>query len=128
MINVNIALLARRLLPHLAVIDGHLGMEGAGPVSGTPVKHRIALAGRNPLAVDAVCAHLMGFRPQEIGYLVHAARLGLGEIDLAEIEVVGAPLEEAYRRYQPHPGYREQLAWTPVPRPLARLIPGPSTS
>jgi uncharacterized protein (DUF362 family) len=118
-INVNIALLARRLFPHLAVIDGHLGMEGDGPVSGAPVEHRTALAGRDPLAVDAICTYLMGFEPTQVGYLVHAARLGLGEIDLARIEVVGAALEEARRSYRPHRTYQWQLNWAlPSDSPL----------
>ncbi|HIP99119.1 TPA: DUF362 domain-containing protein [Candidatus Bipolaricaulota bacterium] len=120
-INLNIALLARRLLPHLAVVDGHVGMEGDGPVSGAPVAHRIALAGRDPLAIDAICAYLMGFEPTQVGYLVHTARLGLGEIDLAQIEVVGARLEGARRRYRPHRTYQGQLHWA-LPPELSGLL------
>jgi len=114
-INVNIALLAQKLLPHLAVIDGHVGMEGDGPVAGAPVEHRMALAGLDPLAVDAICAHLMGFDSREIGYLVHAARLGLGEVDLKRIEVLGAALAEARKSYRPHRTHREQLNWSLSP-------------
>ena len=123
-INVNIALLAQKLLPHLAVIDGHVGMEGDGPVAGAPVKHRMALAGLDPLAVDAACAYLMGFDPWEIGYLVHAARLGLGEVDLKRIEVVGAAREETCRPYRPHSGYMKQLDWQAPPELLSLLKAG----
>lgn len=38
-----------------AVVDGIIGMEGDGPVEGTPVELGLVLAGRNPLAVDRVC-------------------------------------------------------------------------
>ncbi len=75
----------------------------------------MALAGLDPLAVDAICAHLMGFDPWEIGYLVHAARLGLGEIDLKRIEVVGAALAGARKSYRPHRTHREQLNWSLSP-------------
>jgi uncharacterized protein (DUF362 family) len=122
-INLNLALLSRRLSPHLAVIDGHVGMEGDGPVSGTPVEHRISLVGIDPVAVDAVVTYLMGFEPGEVGYLVHAARLGLGEANLREIEVVGAELEAARRPYRPHRTFGEQLNWA-LPPALARVWEG----
>ncbi|MGC9530278.1 MAG: DUF362 domain-containing protein [Candidatus Bipolaricaulaceae bacterium] len=118
-INVNLALLAGQLFPHLSVIDGFVGMEGAGPTSGDPVDHRMALAGCDPVAVDAVCAHLMGFDPRQVGYLVHAARLGVGVGDLGRVEVIGGQLEQARRGYRPHPTYREQLRWRP-PQQLAQ--------
>lgn len=125
-INLNIALLSRALCPHLAVVDGHVGMEGDGPVSGTPVEHRIALAGTDPVAVDAVAAYLMGFEPGKIGYLVHAAKLGLGTVDLTEIQVMGADAETARRNYRPHRTYSSQLHWAPTPG-LSRLLePRPS--
>ena len=44
-INYNIYALSRQLHPHLAVIDGFEGMEGNGPNSGTPVDHRVCVAG-----------------------------------------------------------------------------------
>jgi len=123
-INLNIAPLSRHLLPHLAVIDGYVGMEGDGPTQGEPVEHRVALAGTDPVAVDAVCAFLMGFSPEEIGYLQHAARLGLGEARLDRIEVVGGTLEEVRRRYRPHRTYRKQLRWQPSEELLAVLDVG----
>ncbi|HTY61890.1 MAG TPA: DUF362 domain-containing protein [Acidobacteriota bacterium] len=43
-INYNLAALAPRLHPHLAVIDSFEGMEGDGPISGTPVDHRVCVA------------------------------------------------------------------------------------
>ncbi|MCR4391266.1 MAG: DUF362 domain-containing protein [Candidatus Acetothermia bacterium] len=121
-INVNLALLGRALRPHLAVIDGFVGMEGDGPVDGEPVDHRVAFAGTDPVAVDAVAADLMGFAPGEIGYLVHAARLGLGEVDLGRITVQGADLAAARRRYRPHRTYGEQRTWDVAGTPLAVVL------
>jgi len=112
-INLNLALLGRLLRPHLGVIDGFVGMEGDGPIAGDPVPHRIALASTDPIALDALTADLMGFPPQEIGYLVHAARLGLGELNLEKIELVGdrEKLARARRRYRPHRSYQRQKGW-----------------
>ncbi len=110
-INLNLALLARELRPDLSVIDGVEGMEGDGPVGGDPVQHGFVLLGSDPVAVDAAAATLMGFDPEKIGYLVHCARLGLGELRRENWEVVGDPLEEAVRSYRPHRTFAEQLGW-----------------
>ncbi len=111
-LNLNLALAASAVWPHLAVIDGWQGMEGEGPGSGDPVDWRVALAGTDPLAVDVLTAHLMGFDPGQIGYLQYCHRLGLGVGEMEQIEVNGnvAP-EEARRTFAPHPKYRRQLAW-----------------
>lgn len=60
--------LARIIPPHLSVLDGCAAMEGNGPVSGDRVDWNIAIAGTDPVAVDAVAAHLMGFDPHSIEY------------------------------------------------------------
>ena len=41
-------------------VDGYIGMEGRGPVNGTIVEHRIALAGHDVIAVDRIGLELMG--------------------------------------------------------------------
>ncbi|RPH71051.1 MAG: DUF362 domain-containing protein, partial [Myxococcaceae bacterium] len=51
-INYNLFAMAQRLHPHLAVIDGFVGMEGAGPTRGTAVDWRIAVASTDALAAD----------------------------------------------------------------------------
>jgi uncharacterized protein (DUF362 family) len=112
MININLALLAPLVWPHLSVLDGFEAMEGAGPSGGTPVPWRMAMAGTDPLAVDALTAHLMGFGVDEVGYLHYCARLGLGCADLEGIEVIGNASVQAVRRpFRPHPGHREQRRW-----------------
>ncbi len=124
-INVSLAALARHLLPHVGVIDGAVGMEGDGPLAGSPVEHGVALAGNDPVALDGVMAYLMGFDPQKIGYLVHAASLGLGTLGLSGIELVSlgaVSLKELVRPYRPHRAYREQLHWSPTGTPLEGIL------
>ena len=111
-INLNLANLAPWVWPHLAVVDGFLAMEGRGPTAGDPVDWRVALAGTDALAVDALTASLMGFDPQQIGYLSYCHQMGLGEGDVAAIETVGNVLPEAVRRkFNPHPAFRRQERW-----------------
>ena len=111
-LNLNLARVAPHVWPHLAVIDGWEGMEGEGPGQGHAVPWRVALAGTDSLAVDALTAHLMGFDPALVGYLQYCRQLGLGVGDVGQIEVVGnvAP-DDARRPFAPHPAYRRQLAW-----------------
>jgi uncharacterized protein (DUF362 family) len=111
-INLNLALIASAVWPQLAVIDGWRGMEGAGPTMGDPVAWGIALAGTDALAVDVLCAHLMGFDPLQIGYLQHCREMGLGVGELQGIGVTGDASPESVRRsFTPHPGTGRQLNW-----------------
>ncbi|HOT91461.1 MAG TPA: DUF362 domain-containing protein [Anaerolineae bacterium] len=111
-INLNLAMLAPWVWPHVAVIDGFEAMEGAGPTKGDPLDWRVALAGTDALAVDTFTAHLMGFDPHEIGYLHYCQRLGLGIAELADIKTVGNVAPEAARKqFKPHPSYRRQRKW-----------------
>jgi uncharacterized protein (DUF362 family) len=110
--NVDLALVAARVWPHLAVLDGWQGMEGDGPGSGDLVDWRVALASTDSLAADVLAAHLMGFDPDRVGYLQYCGQMGLGVGELGQIDVMGnvAP-EEVQRSFQPHPTYQRQLQW-----------------
>jgi uncharacterized protein (DUF362 family) len=111
-INLNLAMIAGSVWPHLAVIDGWRGMEGCGPSLGDPVDWRVALAGTDALSVDVLTTHLMGFDPSKVGYLQYCRKLGLGVGDLARIGVLGGiDPNEVRRSFVPHPAIERQLAW-----------------
>jgi uncharacterized protein (DUF362 family) len=123
-INLNLGRLAPLVRPHLSVLDGFVGMEGAGPTDGIPVPWGIAVAGTDPLAVDVFTAHLMGISLNEVGYLSYCAQLGLGCADLPSFNVVGnvAP-EMVARPFAPHPDHHRQRRWQ-TPDALRRLQQG----
>ncbi|HUS78937.1 MAG TPA: DUF362 domain-containing protein [Patescibacteria group bacterium] len=73
----------------LVVVDGIVAMEGNGPIIGTPRELGIIVAGTNPVSTDAVCSRIMGYDPLEVKYLAKGHEMGLGEIDLDRIEVLG---------------------------------------
>lgn len=115
-INLNLARLTRTIAPHLAVIDGHVGMEGNGPVHGTAVPWGIALAGFDSVAVDATAARLMGFDPDTIGYLAYSADAQLGRITREQIALTGnTTMEDVQKTFKPHETVQEQLQWNIVP-------------
>ena len=46
--------------PDLAVLDGVVGMEGNGPVRGTPIEQGVIIASTDWLAADRLGVELMG--------------------------------------------------------------------
>jgi len=111
-LNLNLYTLAKVVAPHLSVIDGFVGMEGSGPSDGDPVDLKVAIVSIDFLAADIVATKLMGFDPDEVGYLHYCKLGGLGAGDLDDIEIMGnAAIEECRRHFKPHPTYREQLQW-----------------
>jgi uncharacterized protein (DUF362 family) len=111
-INYNLFALAQRLHPHLAVIDGFEGMQGNGPVGGTPVDHRVCVASSDWLAADRVALELMGIDFAKVGYLNYCAQAGLGQGELAKIEVVGARVADHIKSYKLHDNVEKQLIWS----------------
>lgn len=75
------------LRPHFAIVDGIVGMEGDGPIMGTPRHAGVLVMGRNLPAVDATCSRIMGIDPNRIAYLAAAGKLG--PIDEPAIEQRG---------------------------------------
>lgn len=111
-LNLNLALLAPVVMPHLAVVDAFEAMEGNGPTSGTPVPLRLTLASVDALAADTVGTTLMGFDPDTIGYLHYCKQMGLGVGDLDRIEIVGnANLDDCVRPFRPHDTIDRQRRW-----------------
>jgi uncharacterized protein (DUF362 family) len=64
-----------------AIVDGIVGMEGNGPIQGTPKPVGVLVAGRDPVAVDATCCRIMRIEPGKIVYLRLASG---GESNLTE--------------------------------------------
>ena len=112
--NYNMYMATQRMLPTnwgIGVVDGHEGMEGNGPQSGTPVAHRIALASTDFLAVDRVGLECMGIDASWPGYLNYAYQTGLGQYDLTKIEVVGAKIADVQKKYRLHADVDRMLEW-----------------
>lgn len=109
--NYNLFLLAKAYPAHLAVLDGFTAMEGQGPTKGNPVDLRLAVASTDFIAADSIGARIMGFQPNEIGYLHHAIAHGLGEGTLDRIQIRGDRLQNCIRPFKPHSYYSMQQAW-----------------
>lgn len=84
----------------LVIMDGLTGQEGMGPSEGTPVPLGIVMAGENAVAVDGVCCALMSIDPQEIKYIQHCERFGLGSSSLEDIEILGDGIDGVKRPFR----------------------------
>lgn len=109
----NIFLAAQQMLPYwgVALIDGFEGMEGDGPARGTPVPHHIAIASTDFIAADRVALETMGVNPDWVGYLRYCGQNGLGQYDLAKIDVLGPAPASVRRAYRLHKDIGIELQW-----------------
>ncbi len=77
--------------PHLAVMDGVVGMEGDGPAGGTPAYVGVVMASYDCAALDMVASELIGFDPMQVPTNKAALKRGFGA---RHPELLGTPLEE----------------------------------
>ena len=90
--------IAATVRPHLAIVDGIVGMEGDGPIMGTPRHSGVLVLGTNFPAVDATAARLIGLEPSRIEYLALASGR-LGPIAERHIAQRGEPIAALRQRY-----------------------------
>jgi uncharacterized protein (DUF362 family) len=111
--NYNMMMVAQRLAPYwnLAVLDGFEGMEGNGPIRGTAVPHRIAIASMDFVAADRIAVATMGIEPTWVGYLQYCGAVGLGNYDLARIDVRGEAIATVTRKYQMSANFDREIQW-----------------
>jgi len=65
------------LKPALTVIDGFVGMEGQGPIDGTPVQLNLIIAGTDAVATDATACRIMDINPYKVKHIRRACEKGL---------------------------------------------------
>jgi len=87
-----IADLGSAIRQDLIVLDGLVGQEGQGPLTGNPANAGIIMASADPLAMDFIASKAMGFDPSKVGHLCrYAEKRGIGIGDYSP-PVVGIPL------------------------------------
>ncbi len=111
-LHYNMFLMTPYVMPDFAIIDGMEGMEGNGPIGGTPVDHRIAMASFDPVAMDSMAARLMDIPLENVGYLNYLAAAGMGNIDRDKIDIVGGkdPAKSVITYKLPN-NIAQQLEW-----------------
>jgi uncharacterized protein (DUF362 family) len=75
-IDRSIAELHRVFPRSFAIVDGIVGMEGNGPIQGSPKPTGVLVMGSDLVAVDSTCCRIMGIDPESLQYLRLAAERG----------------------------------------------------
>jgi uncharacterized protein (DUF362 family) len=83
-----------------AIVDGIVGMEGNGPIQGTPKNAGVIVAGRDMVAVDSTCCRIMGIDPMKIDYLKLAASGEASQIVDNAIEQVGESVKSVATEFE----------------------------
>ncbi len=81
----------------ITIIDGFVGMEGKGPIDGTPIQMNLVIAGTDPVATDATAARIMGFNPYDITHIRKAFEKNLGK---SEAQIIGEKLETVSKQFK----------------------------
>ncbi|OWK47105.1 DUF362 domain-containing protein [Fimbriiglobus ruber] len=101
--------------PHLAIVDGIIGMEGDGPLNGTAKPVGALVMGADLVAVDATCCRLMKLPVDRIPTLVLATRKRLGNMREDLIPQLGEPIDALATAFEWPPGIEKQLLPEPQP-------------
>jgi uncharacterized protein (DUF362 family) len=93
-----IAALNAIIKTHYNVVDGICG-DLSFEEGGTPVEANRIITGQNPILVDSYCAELIGYKPDEIGYLSYGKQYGIGEYysnktKIIELNAANKPLKQ----------------------------------
>jgi uncharacterized protein (DUF362 family) len=80
-----------------AIVDGIVGMQGNGPIQGTPAHSGVLVMGSDVVAVDATCCRIMGIDPLHVPYLRSGAFLG--HLDSSQIEQRGELVRKVRTNY-----------------------------
>lgn len=86
-------------LADLTIIDGIVGMEGNGPLHGTPANTKILIGSMDALAAEVVALHVMGMGDLKLRYIDLAYEAGFGEKDLKNIEIVGENIKNVQKKF-----------------------------
>ncbi len=87
---VDLLIIQKQIHPNiLAIVDGTVCGDGAGPRTMIPRIKNYILAGYDQVAVDTVVAKMMGFEPLELPAIRMAHNEGLGCGDFNQVDIVG---------------------------------------
>ncbi len=94
--------------PDFSIVDGIVGMEGNGPLQGSPKACGVLVLGEDPVAVDATCSRIMGLVPDRIDYLAQASCL-LGHLKEEKIHQMGESIADVQTTFEVIDSFRHLI-------------------
>jgi len=83
----------------LSIVSLNPAMIGTGPSKGKAVHSGFIVVGFDAVAVDTICARLLGFRPQAINYLFRLSKDKIGVSNIEDIDIKGIKLIDAEKQF-----------------------------
>lgn len=90
----------RIALGDLTIIDGIIGMEGNGPLHGSPADTKVLIGSDDTLAAEMTALHVMGMGDLELSYIDMAYEAGFGVKDMDHIEIVGESIKSVQKKFK----------------------------
>ena len=84
-LGLNIFALSQKVVPHLIIVDGLVGMEGNGPGDGEPFRLGTLMASDSMPLCDVAACHLVRMPIEKVEYLVHAREAGVVTPEMEEV-------------------------------------------
>lgn len=95
-----VAKLADKLPPMFTLLDGIFTSECGPNIDGIMHRSNLLIASADVLSADMVGSKVLGYEPEEIPHLVHAAANRKRPIDLSDVEVRGEAIESVASFHQ----------------------------
>ena len=115
--------------PQAAFVDGIVGMEGNGPNNGKLRHAGMVAASADCVALDSVCAQVMGMDPLRVPLLAQCEQRKLGTADPGLITVLGdPPAAFAPPNFKKPPAYASRLLLQSIPRRTVRALLGATST
>ncbi len=103
---------------YIGIVDAVLAGEGNGPMAPDPVAMNSIICGSNPVAIDAVCATLMGFSPYKIPAIYNSFNIKkyrICKFNYEEIiieinnNIIPITQLEPIKKFVPHFGWQSKI-------------------
>jgi uncharacterized protein (DUF362 family) len=118
-LNFWVSKLADPMPPMLTLIDGiYTNERGPGP-DGRLHRSNILVASADVLSADMVGARILGYEPESVPHLVHAAGHRNRPLDISDVELVGERIEDVARHHE-YDFYYSEADDGIMPVPLAK--------
>jgi uncharacterized protein (DUF362 family) len=95
-----VARLANKLPPSFTLLDGIFTIERGPAPDGQARRSNLLVASTDVFSADKVGAALLGYYPQEVPYLVHAAQDRHRPLDLSDVVLVGEKIDDLSSRHE----------------------------
>jgi uncharacterized protein (DUF362 family) len=82
------------LKPAVTIIDGVIGMDGAGPIRGRTRSLGWIIGGTEPISLETICCKLVNIKPEDLPIIKTARHIGLACSDEDNIKILGDDYSE----------------------------------